>query len=97
LESIGDILFKRTSTFIFKLTFHLEPTILVGNLLSKANVYERFLGRMTFFDTSSSKVGRSCITNLAKNITENWNFDWVGLSVYSFKKQLKDQMHALLD
>lgn len=97
LESIDDILFKRTSTFIFKLTYHLEPTVLVGNLLSKAYVNERFPGRMAFFDTSSSRVGRSCITNVAKNITENWNFDWVGLSIYSFKKQLHLQLNPISD
>jgi len=57
LESIDDILFKRTSAFMFKLTYHLEPTILVGNVLSKACINERFPGRMIFFDTSSSWVG----------------------------------------
>jgi len=64
LESIDDILFKRTSMFIFNIINNLSPTNLTSVFLSKS--YERHPDRISFFDTSKSRLGKKCITNVLK-------------------------------
>jgi len=58
LESIDDILFKRTSMFIFNIINNLSPTYLMSVLLSKSYFNERHLDQISFFDTSRSLLGR---------------------------------------
>jgi len=36
MESIDDILLKRTSTFIFSIYYYLEPTNLAGKIMSRS-------------------------------------------------------------
>jgi len=96
LDNIDDLFFKRASCFIFGLTFHLEPTELVGVLISKTYVNDRLPNRLVFFDTSRSRVGRACITNAAKHYSENWQFDWVGLTFANFKEILNSQLTRAL-
>jgi len=93
LESIDDILYKRASAFLYSRIYYLEPTELVGELLSKSSSNERHPGKLRFFDTSKTKIGRVCVTNAAKNYSEGWRFDYIGLSVESFKSNLHDQLH----
>jgi len=92
LESLDIIFFKRTSFFIFKSIHYLAPTQLAGIFLSKSYMNERTPGRLTFFDTSTSRVGKNCITNAAKNFVGNWSFDWLNLPPKSFKFKLKEQL-----
>jgi len=94
LENIDDILFKQTSVFIFNIINNLSPTLLTSVVLSKSYFNERHPDRISFFDTSKSRLGRKCITNVIKNYTENWNFDWFGISKYEFKTKLKAQFQT---
>jgi len=91
LESIDDIMFKRASTFIYSRVYYLEPTEIVGEILSKTSSNDRLPGRLRFFDTSRTRIGRVCISNAAKYYSENWKFDFVSLSVESFKFKLHEQ------
>jgi len=95
LEGIDDILFKRASSFIYSMLVYLEPTNLVGELISKSYINDRYPARMSFFDTSRTRVGRVCMTNAARSYSEKWKFDYIGLSVENFKKKLHEQMHPL--
>jgi len=88
LERLYDILIKKNPMFIFKLTRFIEPAALAGTFLSKAYVHDRTPDKMIFFDTTRTRIGRSCITNLAKNIAESWTFDWIGLPILTFKNPL---------
>jgi len=81
LESIDTILLKRTSIFIFSLVSNLSPT----------NHNDRTPEKLFFSDTSLSKFGKICITNQAKSITEQWDFDWLTLSKDNFKAKLREQ------
>jgi len=83
---------QKNPMFIFKLTHFIEPAALVGTLLSKAYVNERTPDKMILFDTTRSRIGRSCVTNLTKNIAESWTFDWIGLPILTFKKSLAEQL-----
>jgi len=93
MESIDNIFFKRTSMFIFNVINNLNPTTLTSIFLSKSYFNERHPDQISFFDTSRSKIGKKCITNLLKNFTENWSFPWFGVSKYEFKKKLREQFH----
>jgi len=88
VESIDDIFFKRTSTFIFNIYSCLEPTNLTGRIFCRGYYNERQPGKMSFFDLSSSKLGKKSLLNCLNNFTQGWNLDWVNLSVPEFKKQL---------
>jgi len=90
-DGIDTILFLRTSMFIFKTLKLLTPTNLAGEFLCKSYLNERHPGVLTFFDCSRSRFGKKCISNVIKNYTENWNFDWLELTAYSFKNRLKQQ------
>jgi len=65
LENFGDIFFKRASAFIHSRIYFLKPTELVGELLSKSSHNDRFHGRLRFFDTSKTRIGRVCVCNAA--------------------------------
>jgi len=88
VESIDDIFFKRTSTFIFNIYSFLEPTNLTGKIFSRGYYNERQPGKMSFFDLSSSRLGKKSLLNCLNNFTQGWHFDWVNLSVPEFKKLL---------
>jgi len=91
IECIYDLIFKRASYFILSLTFYPEPAELVGCLKGKTYVNDRLLNTLTFFDTSRSYIWKACITNSAKHYSENWHFDWVRLTIDSFKENLCNQ------
>jgi len=91
LESIDDTMFKRPSTFIYSMSICLEPTELIGELLSKACPNERYPGRLKFFDMNRIKIGKVCVTNPAKSYSENWKYDWIDLSITCFEELLKSQ------
>jgi len=91
MQSIDHILLMRNSVFLFNIIKSLNPSRLACNLLSRAYQNERQLGRLTFFDISSTKIGKKSILNQSKNICERWLFDWVDLSTVSFKFKLKNQ------
>lgn len=92
-DNLDTIFFYRSSMFIFKVIKSLNPTNLAGEILSRTYINERHLGTLTFFDHSKSRFGKKCITNVIKNYSDKWNFDWLDLSPFSFKKQLKQQFH----
>jgi len=94
MESIDDIFFKRTSMFIFNVINNLSPTSLISSILSKAYFNERHPGEISFFDTSKTKIGKKCITNAIKNYTENWKFEWFGLSKIEFKSKIRAQFQT---
>lgn len=96
LENIEDIFFKRTSVFLYKIIYYLEPTTLAGTILSKSYFNERHQGKLTFFDSSKTKMGKKCITNLVKSYSENWDFEWFGISVQDFKGRLRSQFNSSL-
>jgi len=89
LESIDQILFMRSTVFLFNLIQSLQPTELALRILSKIYTNERTPGRLTLFDTSRTRVGTMCITNSAKNLVDQWNFDWLELSTQTFKSSLR--------
>jgi len=91
MEDIIAILEKRTSVFIFKLVYHLQPFNIIQRLLSKSYLNERNPDKVIFFDTSKTRIGKMCITNAAKKITESWEFNWLSLSIEEFKSKLKAQ------
>jgi len=69
---------------------------LVGELLSKSSSNERLPGRLRFFDTSKTKIGRICVTITAKHYSESWKFEYIGLSIESFKKLYMNNFILLL-
>jgi len=75
---------------LFNIIQNINPSRLACELLSRSYCNERQPGHLTFFDVSTSKVGRKPILNQAKNIIDKWQFDWVDLSTATFKKTLKD-------
>jgi len=87
LEIIDDIMFERASAFNYLRIYYLEPTEIVGELLSKSSSNERYPGRLRFFDTSKTKIGKVCVSNAAKYL----------ISVESFKKKLHEQLQPLVD
>jgi len=92
LDSIDTLLFKRTSVFLFNLIYNLLPTQNCLRLLTKSYFNDRTPHKLFFFDTSSSKIGRICITNQAKNLSEKWTFNWLELKPNSFKNKLREQL-----
>jgi len=96
LENIDDIFFRRTSVFLYNIIYSLEPTNLAGIILSKSYFNERHQGKLTFFDSSRTKMGKKCITNLIKSYSDNWEFDWLGISVHEFKRKLRSQFDSRL-
>jgi len=92
MENIDNIYFKRISVFVYNIIYSLQPTNLAGIIISKSYTNERHPDKIFFFDTSSSKLGRTCITNLLKNYCDNWNFEWFGLNPDEFKRKLRSQM-----
>jgi len=94
MESIDDILFKRTSNFIFNLYYHLEPTVLAGKLMSRGYFNERQSSQVMFFDLSLSKFGKRSLLNRVREFTLQWAFGWVGITPEMFKTQLKTQFQS---
>jgi len=88
IENLDNTFFKRSSSFIFKLIYNLEPSRLAIDLISRSNQNARRLGRLTFIDISTSCIGKISILN--KYITDNCNFDWL-LSTESFKNKINEQ------
>jgi len=91
MENIDNILFKRTSTFIFGIYFHLEPTNLAGRLMSRGYFNERQPGQIMFFDLSRTKIGRRSLLNQIREFTNAWSFEWTGLTPSLFKSNLNTQ------
>jgi len=94
MESIDDILLKRTSNLIFNLYYHLEPTVLAGRLMSRGYFNERQSNQIMFFDLSLSKFGKRSLLNRVREFTLQWAFRWVGITPEMFKTQLKAQFQA---
>jgi len=92
IDHIDDILFKRSSLFLFNIIFNLAPTDLAGRLLQRGYFNDRNVGKLHFFDCSSSKIGKACITNNASEITSRWMFDWFFLTPDNFKMKLSAQL-----
>jgi len=90
-EDILKILFKRTSIALFKMVNTILPTELATTIISKSYYNERTPCRLSFFDTSRTKFGKACISNIAGKISKEWNFDWLYLSPFSFKKHLNEK------
>jgi len=91
MQSLDHILLMRNSVFLFNIIKSINPSKLACNLLSRAYQNERQLGKLVFFDISSSRIGKKSILNQSKNICERWLFDWVDLSTVSFKIKLRNQ------
>jgi len=91
IPAVWCMMYKRASTFIYSRVYYLEPTEIIGEILSKTSSNDRLPGRLRFFDTSRTRIGRVCISNAAKYYSENWKFDFVSLSVESFKFKLHEQ------
>jgi len=91
LECLENILFKRSSVFIFKVLKELTPTRLACEFLIRTYTNERHPNRLTLFDLSRSRVGKKSPINHAKYIIDKWNFDWINLSTQTFKQRLKSQ------
>jgi len=81
--------------FVFKIIKSLCPTNLAGEILSRTYINERHPGVLNFFDHSKSRFGKKCITNIIKTYSDNWNFEWLNLTPFSFKKQLKQQFQPV--
>jgi len=94
-ENLDTILFLRSSMFVFKIIKSLCPTNLAGEILSRTYINERHPGVLNFFDQSKSRFGKKCITNIIKTYSDNWNFEWLNLTPFSFKKQLKQQFQPV--
>lgn len=90
-EDIISILFKRTSVALFRMVSTILPTELSTTILSKSYYNERTPGHLSFFDTSRTKFGRACISNVAGKIAHEWKFDWLHLSQCQFKQHLSKQ------
>jgi len=91
MEDIWDVLSKRSSCFLFKIIQNLSPTNITGVLLSKSYSNERTPGRLSFFDCSKNKNGKTCLSNNARNIVNDWRFDWLPMSLNEFKNALAAQ------
>jgi len=49
--------------------------------------------RLKLFDTSKRRMGKLCITNAAKRFIDNWDFDWLLISLQMFRNKL---LHRLI-
>jgi len=92
INHIEDIMFLRSSVFLFNIIYNMVPTDLVYKLLGRSYFNERNLGKLHFFDCSTSKIGKACLTNCAGSLTARWTFDWFMLTPESFKFHLKKQI-----
>jgi len=92
INHIEDIMFLRSSVFLFNIIFHMVPTDIVYKLLGRSYFNDRNLGKLHFFDYSTSKIGRACLTNCAGSLSSRWTFDWFMLTPNSFKHHLKRQI-----
>jgi len=95
MEDIITTFEKRTSVFIFKIVTNLSPLNLTQKFLTKSYTNERKPERVEFFNTSSTKHGKLCITNAAKKIVDTWNFDWLYMSLYAFKEKIRAQFRVV--
>jgi len=91
MEDIDVILRKRSSCFFFSRISNFSPTNLVSIFISKCYENERTLGRLSFFDTSHSRIGRAGFSNSLKALTSDWNFDWLFMNLEEFKASLAAQ------
>jgi len=92
VEHIDNILFKRSSCFLFNVIFNLSPTDLAVRLMQRSYFNERSLGRLHFFDFSRTRMGKTCFTNQAGTLANTWNFDWFFMTPSSFKHHLSEQL-----
>jgi len=91
MEDLDTILQKRSSCFIFKIINCLEPTNLTHIFISKSYSNERTPEKITFFDTSRTRIGKACLSNNLVKIVAGWNFPWLGTSITEFKSHLAAQ------
>jgi len=89
-QSLDIIFLKRNSVFLFNIIKSTNPSSLACNLFSRSYQNDRHPDRITFFDLSKTKIGKKSILNNAKYITERWNFEWLSLSTFTFKKCLTE-------
>jgi len=94
MEDLDTILEKRTSCFIFKILNCLEPTNLTAIFISKSYSNDRIADKLTFFDTSHTRVGRACLSNNLHKIVSGWNFPWLSLTPAEFKSCLAAQLRV---
>jgi len=92
VNHLEDIMFLRSSLFLFNIIFYMVPTDLVYKLLGKSYFNDRNLGKLHFFDCSNSRIGKACITNCAGSLSSKWTFDWFLLTPELFKTRLKNQI-----
>jgi len=95
-ESIDNTWYKRSSVLLFKLVTTITPTELACTVLSKSYFNERSPGHLSFFSTNKSKFGKACLTNAAKEIVEKWDFDWLNLTVATFKSRLSFELDNMM-
>jgi len=92
MEDLDTIMNKRTSCFVFKILYHLQPTNLTGIFLSKCYSNARTPEKLAFFDTSRGLIGRACLSNGLRKIVSEWDFPWLNLEPNIFKQQLAAQL-----
>ncbi len=82
LATVADcsLLFKFSTSFV-------DP--LSERLMSQCHTSSRFPNKLVFFDYSLTRIGRSSFVNRSKYISELIPFDWINLTVESFKKKIK--------
>lgn len=96
-EDIDTIFFKRTSVALFRMINSIQPSELSTTILSKSYYNVRTPNRLSFFDASRTKFGKASLSNVARSIVKDWNFDWLSLSPFQFKKALAEQFKPLSD
>jgi len=94
MEDLDIILQKRSSCFIFKVIKCLEPTNITAIFISKSYSNERIPDKLKFFDTSHSRIGKSCLSNNLVNIVSGWKFPWLDSSLDEFKSRLAAQFQG---
>lgn len=60
------------------------------------NINESSPSHLSFFNTSQSKFGRACFANAAKEIVNKWDFDWLNLSLPTFKSRLNFELENIM-
>jgi len=97
LESIGNLLMKRTYQFLsltLYSTYYLIICVLsylAGHISMSKNS-----GSAQFFDTSATRARKTNVLNQTKNITDACQFDWLDLSPQSFKIKLREHMSVMM-
>ncbi len=86
--------FSSTCTMIdcnmlYKICTELNIEPLCEGLMARCHLSDRFPNKLFFFDYSSTKFGKSSFLNRSRYIAETLVFDWLNLSMGTFKKTLR--------